>query len=300
MEQTNAEALAFLRHHTTLNFLEIRAQLPIEVLRFAMKKFRMLKSLTLRLSLLPIDEEFYAQKSPRKSVKNLTLEGPFIDLNQIKAIFKLYSGVQALSLDNFFVDFSPDLIASVLELASIHLTNISELTISRIPFVPAHVTFKFLSILRIKYINSLEDITSFTKNAKNLRAIHVDFVFRHQLKQEHIDELLRCNLTKLCLTSEPYEIYKLYKMIEESPENSKLISVDMRAHAFNYFKCYNFRFKKTKGGGDVNYQEVAEKMRLDMKDYLVKELMDTLEEGADEKDDDCVIIDYVMDSFVND
>lgn len=294
VENFDEDGLNFLRAHvSTLNFLEIRAQLPHDMLDFALKKFRMLKSLTLRLNMLPNAEAFYVIKTSRKSVKTLTLEGPYIDLHQITAILKLYPATQALSFDNFYVDFSPDLVAMVFEAASIHCPNLSELTISRIPFLPTHVNFEILNVLRVKYINSIDEITSFFKNAKNLKALHIDFVFRHQLKQKSIDELLACNLTHLYITSEPFECSKIFKMIQNSPAN-KLESLDFRAQAFGYFKHYTFKYKESK----IRFDEMTYKMEADLTDHLFSELLDPMdEEGSTFKDEDSVITDYITNSF---
>lgn len=290
-EHFNEDGMSFLRHHAnTLNFLEIRAQLPHEVLEFALKKLRMLRSLTLRLNLIPTQETFYNHRQPRKSVKTLTLEGPYIDLHQITAILKLYPATQGLSLDNFYVDFSPDLVAMVLDSASIQCPKLSELTISRIPFLPAHVEFNALNILRVKYINSIDEITSFFKNAKCLKALHIDFVFRHQLNQRSIDEILGCNITQLYITSEPFECYRIFEMIEKCP-GKKLESLEIRAQAFTYFKHYTFSYKEDQR---TKFQEMAERMDMELKDYLINEMFNAEEHGQNE---DSVISDYVTNSF---
>lgn len=90
------EAIKFLnQHNNSIHLLELQGLLPKNVIDFALKRFRLLKSLVLRLNYMPVDADFYSQKRPKKSVKMLTLEGPFLNVQQITGIFKLYPSIHA-------------------------------------------------------------------------------------------------------------------------------------------------------------------------------------------------------------
>lgn len=84
----------FNRNCSTIQTLDLQAPLPSKVLQFALKRFRVLRYLVLRLNFLPEDPNFFFQKLGKKSVKLLTLEGPYLNVNQTKAIFKLYPAIQ--------------------------------------------------------------------------------------------------------------------------------------------------------------------------------------------------------------
>lgn len=281
----NEEAMNFLkRYATSLNDLEIRAQLSLDVLEFLLKKLRLLKSLVLRLNFLPIDASFYAIRNPKKNLKKLILEGPYINLDQIEAILKLFPALQCLSLDNFIVDFSLTLMAQILEQVSRHCPDITNLTISRIPLLSENVEFNALTSLRIKYINSVSEIISFIKNARNLKELHVEFVHRNQLSKTDVDQLLMVKLSRLYITAEPHEAHKICKMIENNHEKT-LEELEVRVHAFNYQKYYNFRYSN-----EANCQLVAAKMKDDLKDFLLNELLASVEGNYDSDDD---IIDYL-------
>jgi hypothetical protein len=250
----------------------------------------MLKSLTLQLSLLPSVKDFFVRLEPVNVLRILALEGPHVDLAQIEGIFKLYTGVISLTLNNFNTDLLPNHVTNVLELAANNCLRLAELTISRLPSLPWHIRFNSLTMLRVKYINNVDEIISIFYNSKILRTLHVDFIFRHQFNQESIDRLLLCNLTHLYLTSEPYECLKILQMIIASTEKT-LENLELRTHALEYNKSYSIRFKK-KGKNAANYGEMEMKLKHDVSDFGLKELQASMS-GIDE---DSNIIDYILDS----
>jgi hypothetical protein len=120
---------------SSLTTLEIHAPLPNKVLDFLLKKFRLLKRLTLKTNLIPLEMNFYPQKHPKRSVKVLTLEGPYMNVRQTEGILRLYPVVQALNLDNIYPDIASETVAQILKLVSAFCSALHELTIPRLPWL---------------------------------------------------------------------------------------------------------------------------------------------------------------------
>ena len=74
----------------TLQFIDIHAGLPHSVLCLCMTKMTKLKSLVLRLDVLPKDFKFNGATKKSEGLRELTLKGTSCDFEQALGVLKLY------------------------------------------------------------------------------------------------------------------------------------------------------------------------------------------------------------------
>lgn len=180
--------------------------------------------------------------------------------------------------------------------ASLHCTTLFELSILRLPTLTADVKFESLTVLRLKYVNTIAELTSMLENSPNLRKLHIDHIFRGQCEESLIDALLGQNLRVLYICAEPLECQRIYDLIEGHPQRN-LDILELHARTLNYSKCFQFRFTAF-SGVEPNFEKQAEEMNDEFKDFLLLELLAlvNMDESAHESDD-AAIINHVMNSF---
>jgi hypothetical protein len=134
------------------------------------------------------------------------------------------------------------------------------------------------------------------KNSPSLKKFYVEHVFRGQSNEELIITLLSFNLRSLLIGAEPSEALKILDMIDTF-EDVKLDYLEFRVKTLNFNKNYQFRYRAF-NDLEANYSKVALEMNGELKDFLLREILDLMgEENSATDDDDTAIVNYVMNSF---
>lgn len=244
MDSANSEMmLNFMNMHTnTLEVLKIRAPIPQNVLCFMITKFRRLKELVITTDQLPNHPDFYQRTRPKKSVKNLRIEGPISDVEAIKRLTRYYPKVELIEICNADV-YVGHLIEEIVMFLSFTHKYIRELSVARLP--SSAIKFRNLRSLTLGYINNIATLLTFLANNPSVKRLNINFMFRSQATNELIAALLESQLQHLSITSEATELPKILEIIRKNPKSLKrltLISQDtFGSNIFNYVldECAN-------------------------------------------------------------
>lgn len=265
----------FIKEHAaTINTLEMRAFVSPWCLNFLVKKLRVLRFLLLKVNCLIPDLALYTNKKPRKSVKNLILEGPYTDLEIITAILTLYPSVKTLQLNDFNIDSTLDLWGEIVEKASEICLELLDLSVSRIPTFNKPLIFKKLETLRVGYVNDWNDLVSFLLYNNKVQTLHINYIFRYQADVVNLKRLLESSVRNLHITAEASEIKRIYEFIEMIGSGN-LISLELIVQS-QVPKSYNFYYSP----GNTNTL-TADRLLTDIHVMIIDELAEYLDDSED-------------------
>lgn len=268
--------LKFLKIHTcSLTSLEVRGSVTNDVLCYMLKKIRFMKTLVVKISFLPEDANFYEVKKPKRSVKRLTLEGPFSNTAPMTAIIQLYPSILELNLRDHNLHGNANFLSDFIVFVAQTCSDLVELSIVRMPTFAegVEVKFKTLKTLRVGYINDVIEITSVLENNPSIKKLQIEFVFRHQSQMQFFTSILRCGIKHLIIKAEHQEIQMIHRHIMWNTR--ELATLELQFYTGDDLKVYNFNFVEE---NPMLLNAISQKLIDETRSYMVDELVEFLNE----------------------